>query len=381
MKKQIVFLIIFLFMTACFGAQTDNQADVVSTGTVGTIVLNPKKSVKSIFCDFEDKIYTLKSDFSMPDEKAIFESSSKVTKEVHDLLRQMPREEYVVETNVAMGWSLLEDFGLVVANAIYAKNPDGFTVAEQSLILDESYNFLDTQDQWTIQYSTYGEGSEYKKIYFVQTQTNKIQGYYIYKTDDDGVTDKGMLVFVNPKSLEGVLTNGRRLLVMVFDFTNPLENRFVVKFDRVSKEKGSLAGQVFMQCDEIFHNCIVEHQEISSKVPLREIKTPLVRYEWMEEAAEICVASMDYRLGSLEPRVTFEYDMVAHTLDVDACSIETPAWGDHVFTKNDFLIRYDDAKPFGGTVKDIYIDGVSKVGWEAYLTPERIDSLLNPGGE
>ncbi|MBU0506019.1 MAG: hypothetical protein ABII18_01625 [bacterium] len=379
--RYILPLFIILLLVSCSGATRGGQADIATTGVVDTIVLNSKKSIKSVFCNFPDKIYTLEAVFPIPEEGALPESNKKYAKHIREILQQMSREKNVVETNLESGWSVLESFGLVVANAIYDKSPLGFTTEEQSIILDEAYNFLDTQDKWTLTFSTYGDDSDYKKIYFVRTNTNTIQGVYIYKIDDEGEPEKGMLVFVNPKGLEGVLNNGRRLLVLAFDFTNPLENLLVVKFDRVSTGKGSLVGQVFMQCDEIMHDCIVEHQEINTTVPVRELSIPLIRYEWMEETEEICLASMDYRLGSIEPKLTFEYDLETYATEVDACAVETPVWGEHVFTQKDLLIRYDDTKPFGGTVKEIYIDGVSKSGWEAYLTPERIDSLLNPGGE
>lgn len=273
----------------------------------------------------------------------------------------------------------VEQFGDLISTAL---NNAGITTATDTIqtVSLTSTNLITTQAPWTIQIRRESSTSEFIRLYFINTDTNEIQGTYVFITDSNGDPVRGLFAYVQPDTLSATAGDGKRLAAFAFDFTDPSENLLVMRVDQFHLvDLRYYVYHVHYECNTNNDECLGEYLEINTPEPTRTF-THTIRFSWNDTTNVVCIADVTYAADSITLGTTQSFTGPSQPTEADvtdgSCTIRTPFWGSHVYTEADLPFRFNDTDPVGGTALMYFVDGSSKTGWDL-LTPDLIDTWLD----
>lgn len=365
------------------------------TSGVGVIVNKPRPPELNLFPDMDDYVPTTalgigEAASSMSTNQALTLSDDLT---LEDLFNGVFRERGVVEKDIIQ--NQLQEIGEAIASATLEA---GLTELDDNLVtisltappslIEISPTVLD------VSMMREATDDDYSRFYFIVPETGTIHATYIVKSDSDGQPVIGAFAYVrsDPTVADSGPDDDMRFLLFVYDVTDATETQFMIQEDRYSPSlETHFVELVHAQCNqgETSTDCMGEVLEIVTEAPTRTFSQFSSRFSWNESSQVICIAQTDYSSGSLvfgtSSQLTGpEFD--SSTVTENTCSVATtydddgtpfPLWGDHIFTADDLIQRYEDTNPEGGTVIEYYGDGTSIDSWNT-LTPALIETWLRP---
>lgn len=209
---------------------------------------------------------------------------------------------------------------------------------------------------------------------------NRIWGYYLFETDDDGEPLRGVYAFVNPLIFSSNAASGTRLVTMAYDFRNTSTNKMTFTFNRYDSETGFFAvNHLSYQCNKTAQDCMGELLIIASQPPTRSFSSRSFRMSWNDSTKKICAAQVQYdtsvTLGETQ-KFTGPDAPSQSSISDGECTVATPHWSERVFSPDDLPSRYDDSSS-GISPSDLFGDGNTLTSWENTINSNTIDSWLS----
>lgn len=384
--KKMAFKIVFclcLFLISCSG-----------TSGVGVIVNKPSPPTLNLFPNMDDYVPTTalgigEAASSTSTNQALVLSDG-VTLE--DLFNAVFRERGVAEKDIIQ--NQLQDIGEAIASATLEA---GHTELDENLVtisLSAPPPLIEiSPDVLDVSMMREATDDDYSRFYFILPETGTIHATYVVKSDASGQAVRGLFGYAKEDPTAVNDGNDIRFFTFAYDVTDTTQAELVFQEDRYSPSLDRhFVNLVYIQCNqgETSTDCVGEFLEIVTDPPTRTFSQFTSRFSWNESSQVICIAEADHTSGTgtvfgTSSQLTGPiFD--SSTMTENTCSVATtydedgtpfPLWGDHIFTTDDLIMRYEDTDPVGGSVIEYYGDGTSLDAWNA-LTPALIDTFLRP---
>jgi len=370
-KNFFILMIIGSIFASCGGA---------SNGGVGTGVDNPP---------------TVPTSSLAPDaESLILESTLGSEDDDESIIRILgiPNQDRSGRLDLPADWPEIFTDGPVAQARIYRRSFEDWS-ADALAVLQEDEDFelsatpnffnlgnarlIDATAPWG--FAIGQRNDDAIKVVIRNLDTDLIQGYYLFETDDDGEPVRGLFSYVNPQTLAEDSTEGVHFFTLTYDFQDSENARMAITFDQYSEELGHFVlFNIKYECDAISADCLGEFLSITSRPPEREFSTQSVRYGWNDDSQNICLAPVTYSdevaLGETQ-EFTGPNTPNSGEINKGECEIDRPFWGSTILTPSNLPRRFaDDAD--GDLAGRVFGDGSTDDTWEAELNSDTVDNWL-----
>ena len=380
--KKIAFCLC-LFFISCSG-----------TSGAGVIVNKPRPPELNLFPDMDEYVPTAALGIGEAASSTSINQALTLSDDLtlEDLFNGVFRERGVAEKDIIQ--NQLQDIGEVIASGLLAA---GHTELDENLVtisLSTPPPLIEISPA-VLEVSAMRETTDddYSRFYFVLPETGTIHATYVVKSDESGQAVRGIFGYAKEDPTAVNDGNDMRFFTFAYDVTDTTQAELVFQEDRYSPSLDRhFVNLVYIQCHqgETSTNCVGEFLEIVTEPPTRTFSEFTSRFSWNESSQVICIAQADHSSGTGTVFDTSYQltgpDFDSSTVTENTCSVATtydddltplPLWGDHIFTTDDLILRYEDTDPVGGSVIEYYGDGTSLDTWNA-LTPALIDTVLRP---
>lgn len=219
------------------------------------------------------------------------------------------------------------------------------------------------------------------RIYFKNKNTGDIEALLFGQTDINDTVVKGFFIYVTPALLvENITTPGTRFNSIAFDYTNQDNTYTSMNSEIYHPVLGTYYGtRTQYRCNMNTKKCTWEYFSVLTPAPERRLSAISLRYATEDNLDQLCVQQMEYKDSKNTVLSSHVIDLVnpqgPEAFMQSTCSIDNPLWGNHYFTADDVVLRFEDTT----SLTHYYINGADKTQWDK-LTPTVIDPLFDASG-